>query len=70
MDSNGKKFFDVDYDYLVIATGTKSNTFNIPGVEENFHFLSIFLIVVEVLKMDKESVELSLFHMRRKVYQN
>ncbi|CAN6913564.1 unnamed protein product [Brassica oleracea] len=64
MDSNGKKFFDVDYDYLVIATGTKSNTFNIPGVEENFHFLSIFLI------MDKESVELSLFHMRRKVYQN
>ncbi|CAF2070306.1 unnamed protein product [Brassica oleracea var. botrytis] len=64
MDSNGKKFFDVDYDYLVIATGTKSNTFNIPGVEENFHFLSIFLIT------DKESVELSLFHMRRKVYQN
>ncbi|KAF3531418.1 hypothetical protein DY000_02037660 [Brassica cretica] len=57
MDSNGKKFFDVDYDYLVVATGTKSNTFNIPEV-------------VEVLKTDKESVELSLFHMRRKVYQN
>ncbi|CAN6920654.1 unnamed protein product [Brassica oleracea] len=64
MDSNGKNFFYVDYDYLVIATGTKSNTFNIPGVEENFHFLSIYLIT------DKESVELSLFHMRRKVYQN
>nr|VDC74722.1 unnamed protein product [Brassica rapa] len=60
MDSNGNKFFDVDYDYLV----TQSDTFNIPGVEENCHFLSHFLIT------DKESVELSLFHMRRKVYQN
>ncbi|KAH0941521.1 hypothetical protein HID58_001158, partial [Brassica napus] len=42
VDSNGNKFFDVDYDYLV----TQSNTFNIPGVEENCHFLSHFLILV------------------------
>lgn len=34
----GINFFDVDYDYLV----TQSNTFNIPGVEENCHFLSHF----------------------------
>ncbi|CAA7054662.1 unnamed protein product [Microthlaspi erraticum] len=40
VDSKGKKQeFDVDYDYLVIATGAQSNTFNIPGVEENCHFL-------------------------------
>ncbi|CAH2078364.1 unnamed protein product [Thlaspi arvense] len=39
LDSKGKKEFDVDYDYLVIATGAQSNTFNIPGVEENCHFL-------------------------------
>ncbi|KAL0645211.1 hypothetical protein Bca4012_043502 [Brassica carinata] len=38
--SSGKKEeFSVDYDYLVIATGAQSNTFNIPGVEENCHFL-------------------------------
>lgn len=29
----------VDYDYLVIAIGARSNTFNIPGVAENCHFL-------------------------------
>ncbi|CAH8275857.1 unnamed protein product [Arabidopsis lyrata] len=39
VNSNGKREFDVDYDYLVIATGAQSNTFNIPGVEENCHFL-------------------------------
>ncbi|CAA0393636.1 unnamed protein product [Arabidopsis thaliana] len=39
ISSNGKKEFSVDYDYLVIATGAQSNTFNIPGVEENCHFL-------------------------------
>ncbi|KAG7553016.1 FAD/NAD(P)-binding domain [Arabidopsis thaliana x Arabidopsis arenosa] len=39
LSSNGKKEFSVDYDYLVIATGAQSNTFNIPGVEENCHFL-------------------------------
>ncbi|GER31655.1 external alternative NAD(P)H-ubiquinoneoxidoreductase B2 [Striga asiatica] len=29
----------VDYDYLVIATGARANTFNIPGVAENCQFL-------------------------------
>jgi len=41
LSSNGKKEFSVDYDYLVIATGAQSNTFNIPGVEENCHFLKV-----------------------------
>ncbi|KAL5772553.1 hypothetical protein ACOSQ2_012477 [Xanthoceras sorbifolium] len=36
---NGKKEFVVDYDYLVVAMGARSNTFNTPGVEENCHFL-------------------------------
>ncbi|KAK8970822.1 hypothetical protein KSP40_PGU019541 [Platanthera guangdongensis] len=31
--------FLVEYDYLVIAIGAKANTFNIPGVEDNCHFL-------------------------------
>ncbi|KAK4749787.1 hypothetical protein SAY87_027236 [Trapa incisa] len=31
--------FSVDYDYLVIAVGARSNTFNTPGVEENTYFL-------------------------------
>ncbi|CAL9242319.1 unnamed protein product [Arabidopsis halleri] len=35
LNSNGKKEFDVDYDYLVIATGAQSNTFNIPGEVED-----------------------------------
>ncbi|KNA09990.1 hypothetical protein SOVF_147510 [Spinacia oleracea] len=38
-DLNGKADFSVDYDYLVIAMGARSNTFNTPGVEENAHFL-------------------------------
>ncbi|XP_057544144.1 external alternative NAD(P)H-ubiquinone oxidoreductase B2, mitochondrial-like [Amaranthus tricolor] len=38
-DLNGKAEFSVDYDYLVIAMGARSNTFNTPGVEENAHFL-------------------------------
>lgn len=29
----------IDYDYLVIAMGARSNTFNTPGVVENCHFL-------------------------------
>lgn len=37
---NGKEEeFMVEYDYLVIAMGARSNTFNTPGVEENCHFL-------------------------------
>ncbi|XP_023532684.1 external alternative NAD(P)H-ubiquinone oxidoreductase B3, mitochondrial-like [Cucurbita pepo subsp. pepo] len=35
----GKEEFSVDYDYLIVAMGAKSNTFNTPGVEENAHFL-------------------------------
>ncbi|XP_074296554.1 external alternative NAD(P)H-ubiquinone oxidoreductase B3, mitochondrial-like isoform X2 [Silene latifolia] len=35
----GKEEFNVDYDYLVVAMGARSNTFNTPGVEENCHFL-------------------------------
>ncbi|KAL9272011.1 External alternative NAD(P)H-ubiquinone oxidoreductase B2, mitochondrial-like protein [Drosera capensis] len=35
----GKEEFAVDYDYLIIAIGARSNTFNIPGVVENAHFL-------------------------------
>ncbi|GAA0154793.1 hypothetical protein Leryth_015522 [Lithospermum erythrorhizon] len=31
--------FTVDYDYLVIAMGARSNTFNTPGVVEHAHFL-------------------------------
>ena len=40
-DLNGKAEFSVDYDYLVIAMGARSNTFNTPGVEENAHFLKV-----------------------------
>ncbi|KAK6797595.1 hypothetical protein RDI58_005297 [Solanum bulbocastanum] len=38
-NGKGKEEFAVDYDYLVIATGARVNTFNIPGVEENTFFL-------------------------------
>lgn len=37
----GEQNFTVDYDYLVIAMGARSNTFNTPGVEENCHFLKV-----------------------------
>jgi NADH:ubiquinone reductase (non-electrogenic) len=39
LDGNGE--FLVDYDYLVVAVGARSNTFNTPGVEENCHFLKV-----------------------------
>ncbi|KAL1560709.1 External alternative NAD(P)H-ubiquinone oxidoreductase B4, mitochondrial [Salvia divinorum] len=35
----GSDEFTVDYDYLVIAMGARSNTFNTPGVVEHTHFL-------------------------------
>lgn len=38
---NGKEEFAVDFDYLVIATGARPNTFNIPGVEEYTIFLKV-----------------------------
>ena len=37
----GQQEFSVDYDYLVIAMGARSNTFNTPGVVENCHFLKV-----------------------------
>ncbi|KAL0398669.1 UNVERIFIED_CONTAM: External alternative NAD(P)H-ubiquinone oxidoreductase B2, mitochondrial [Sesamum radiatum] len=36
---NEKEEIVVDFDYLVIAMGARPNTFNIPGVAENCHFL-------------------------------
>lgn len=36
---DGEEEFVVDYDYLVITVGARANTFNIPGVAENCHFL-------------------------------
>nr|DAD23057.1 TPA_asm: hypothetical protein HUJ06_024520 [Nelumbo nucifera] len=36
---DGKEEFIIDYDYLVIAMGARSNTFNTPGVVEHCHFL-------------------------------
>ncbi|KAF0852962.1 mitochondrial rotenone-insensitive NADH dehydrogenase (NDE2 external NADH dehydrogenase) [Andalucia godoyi] len=37
--ASGPSTFSVPYDKLVIAVGAKNNTFSIPGVEENAHFL-------------------------------
>lgn len=37
LEGNGE--FQVDYDYLVVATGARANTFNTPGVVEHCHFL-------------------------------
>lgn len=36
-----KQDFIVDYDYLIITIGARSNTFNTPGVVENCHFLKV-----------------------------
>lgn len=44
-NGNGKEEFAVDYDYLVIATGARVNTFNIPGVEENTFFLKVIPVI-------------------------
>ncbi|KAL1562716.1 External alternative NAD(P)H-ubiquinone oxidoreductase B2, mitochondrial [Salvia divinorum] len=38
-DPNQIEEIVVDYDYLVVSVGARSNTFNIPGVAENCHFL-------------------------------
>lgn len=40
----GKEEFLLDYDYLVVALGAQSNTFNTPGVMENCHFLKVNLM--------------------------
>ena len=39
-----KEEFEVDYDYLVVAMGAQVNTFNIPGVVENTHFLKVIYL--------------------------
>ncbi|XP_004507222.1 external alternative NAD(P)H-ubiquinone oxidoreductase B3, mitochondrial-like [Cicer arietinum] len=36
---DGIEEFSIDYDYLIIAMGGRSNTFNTPGVQENAYFL-------------------------------
>ncbi|XP_074296553.1 external alternative NAD(P)H-ubiquinone oxidoreductase B2, mitochondrial-like isoform X1 [Silene latifolia] len=45
----GKEEFNVDYDYLVVAMGARSNTFNTPGVEENCHFLKVYLLLMKIV---------------------
>lgn len=40
----GTEEFSLDYDYLVIAMGARSNTFNTPGVEEHAYFLKVILM--------------------------
>lgn len=42
-DPNQIEEIVVDYDYLVVSVGARSNTFNIPGVAENCHFLKVTL---------------------------
>lgn len=37
----GIEEFSIDYDYLVIAMGGRSNTFNTPGVQEHAFFLKV-----------------------------
>lgn len=49
-NGNGKEEFSVDYDYLVIATGARVNTFNIPGVEENTFFLKVIPLYYTICK--------------------
>ncbi|XP_040863127.1 external alternative NAD(P)H-ubiquinone oxidoreductase B2, mitochondrial [Glycine max] len=51
----GQEDFSIDYDYLVIAMGGRSNTFNTPGVQEHAHFLKE---VDEALKIRHSVVDL------------
>lgn len=43
----GREEFSIDYDYLIIAVGARSNTFNTPGVEENAYFLKVIIILIQ-----------------------
>lgn len=52
--SGKQEEFEAEYDYLVVAMGARSNTFNIPGVVENAHFLK----VPDICR------ELDLFHLK------
>lgn len=42
--------FSIDYDYLVIAMGARSNTFNTPGVQEHAYFLKVYIFVFDYMK--------------------
>lgn len=48
-----KRTFKVSFDYLVIATGCKTNTFNTPGVaeREGMHFCLASLLPVLLLNL-------------------
>ncbi|GAU41587.1 hypothetical protein TSUD_271960, partial [Trifolium subterraneum] len=47
--------FSIDYDYLVIAMGARSNTFNTPGVQEHAYFLKE---VEDALRIRKKVINL------------
>lgn len=53
LDQNlgGNGEFSLEYDYLVMAVGAQVNTFDIPGVRENCHFLKVrkFSAAAEIL---------------------
>ncbi|XP_061336805.1 external alternative NAD(P)H-ubiquinone oxidoreductase B3, mitochondrial-like [Gastrolobium bilobum] len=51
----GLEEFSIDYDYLVIAMGARSNTFNTPGVEEHAHFLKE---VEDALRIRRKVIDL------------
>src|SRR5438477_7056574 len=38
-DTHSNQTFNLNYDILIIAAGEKTNTFDIPGVNENAYFL-------------------------------
>lgn len=54
--NNKNSKFKVGYDKLIIATGGKPQTFNIPGVEENAHFLKSVDDSVKIRKKLLENV--------------
>ncbi|KAL8439043.1 hypothetical protein Efla_002452 [Eimeria flavescens] len=48
--SSSSSHFKLDYDKLVLAVGTDSNTFNLPGVKENSFFLKEVEHAVQIRK--------------------
>ncbi|KAL8269628.1 hypothetical protein Esti_006448 [Eimeria stiedai] len=48
--SSPSSHFKLDYDKLVVAVGTDSNTFNLPGVKENAFFLKEVEHAVQIRK--------------------
>ena len=49
--------FLLDYDYLVVAVGAQTATFNIKGVKENTHFLKNIQQAQEIRKNVMDSYE-------------